>query len=217
MPIGVFFVMANQFLAINLQALITLGILTLVISGCILFQVIVYILIIWLKSNSNLSYFFKSFLETFILTFTTRSSIITLPKAMEAMIKLNYSKTLIDLYLPFGISLFRIGTMSFFAIVTLFVMGIFDIEITFTKCLFIVFACIFAAISTTGISGIIGLQMISIIFTPLGLPIGGVLAILIVVDAIVDIFETFANIMGNCAIVALVDKKSQSNNINSNF
>jgi proton glutamate symport protein len=207
MPVGVFFLMTSQFVAIDLNALKTLGILTEVICGCIFFQIIVYFAIIKVRSKSSFLEVIKSFLETIIIIITTRSSIIALPKAMTAMTNLKYSSSVVNAFLPFGISVIRIGTMSFFAIVTFFIMGIFDVEITLFKSIFIIFACILSSISTIGTSGIITLQMISIVLDPLGLPLGGVLAILIAIDAVVDVFDTCANVIGNCAIAALIDEK----------
>ena len=207
MPIGVFFLMSNQFMSVDFGALHALAILALTIISCLLLLIIFYIVIIWLKSGVSFLEFLKTFSSTFIILITTMSSIVALPKAMESLKRLKFSEGTIDMYMPFGVSLVRVGTMMFFSIATLFIMGLFDVSITFEKCLFISIASIFAAMSTVGTSGIVTLQMISIVLDPLGLPLGGVLAILVVIDAVVDIFDTFANLIGNAAVVALASEK----------
>jgi proton glutamate symport protein len=163
----------------------------------------------WRKSGVSFFKYISIFSETFILLLTTRSTIVALPSTLRGLRELNFNKCLIDSYMPLGSSLLRMGTMSFFAIVTLFIMGIFNVPITLDKILFITVSCTFAGIATVGTTGIITLQMISVVLNPLGLPLGGVMAILIAIDAVVDVFDTFANMVGNMAILALADKEKK--------
>lgn len=211
MPIGVFFIISNQFKDLDVKVLSTLGILMFNVVLCLVIHIIFYLSVIWYKSRVSFGNFISIFSKTFILLITTRSTIIALPSAISSMKKLNFKPLLTDIYLPVGSSILRLGTMTFFAIVTLFIIGIFDVSFSYDKILFILFSCIFAAVATAGTTGIISLQLISVVLTPLGLPLGGVMAILIAIDPIIEMFDTFANMMGNVAITALADDKSENN------
>lgn len=209
MPIGVFFLMANQFSYVDFKALHAVIMLTVTIICALVAVIFLYVMIIWVKSGTSFFNFLNAFSSTFLILITTMSSIVALPKSMESLRKLKFSEAAIDMVMPIGVSLIRVGTMIFFSIATLFIMGLFDVPITLEKCVFLSLASIFAAMSTGGATGVVAMQMISIILEPLGLPLGGTVAILIAIDVIVDIFDTFANLIGNAAIVALASEKEQ--------
>lgn len=207
MPVGAFFLISNQFLKLDVQSLSALVVLAFTIIMCLTTLIFISIVVSCYKYNISPYKFFTIFYETTLIILTTRSQIVAMPSTLRGMEELKADNSLVKVYMPLGLSVLRVGTMSFFAIVVLFVMGIFDISITWDKILFILIGCSVAGMATVGTTGIIALQLISIVLEPLGLPFEGVMAILIVVDAIVDIFDTYLNFTINVMISALVDKK----------
>ena len=215
MPVGVFFLMYNQFQKIDYTILYSLLLLIGAVILSLICMIILCICVIMIMGKVGFTKFFKIFSETIFIVVTTISSLVALPKAIESLKQLDFKADIVEMYMPFGVAFLRIGTISFFLISSLFFIEMFNIDITIEKLFFIVIYSVIAAISTVGASSIVAVQMIGIVLGPFGIDTALVIPILLIINSIVDIPVTLVNVLSNSAIVAFICPSSEEKNLSN--
>lgn len=161
-------------------------------------------LILWQRTGS----FFKPFYalkDTIIMALGTGNSLACLPSTLTAMHeKLGYDKETVDLLVPLTFTICRTGPTLYFALAALFVAQFYNVDLGVTGFITVVISSIFAGLATAGASGIVLLSMLSLVLTPLNLPVEAVLVLFIVIDPIIGPFRVLAIVHTACAIVALI-------------
>ncbi len=161
-------------------------------------------LIMWQRTGS----FFKPFYalkDTIIMALGTGNSLACLPSTLTAMHeKLGYDKETVDLLVPLTFTICRTGPTLYFALAALFVAQFYNVDLGVTGFITIIVSSIFAGLATAGASGIVLLSMLSLVLTPLNLPVEAVLVLFIVIDPIIGPFRVLAIVHTACAIVALI-------------
>jgi proton glutamate symport protein len=144
--------------------------------------------------------------EPFLLALGTTSSAAALPKAMEAMEGFGVRREVVSLTLPLGLSFNLCGSTIHLAMATLFVAQAAGIALSPGQQ-----GMILATLKLTskGVAGIprANFVILSSLFTAFGLPLEG-LAMLLGIDAVIDMIRTGVNILGNCAATAILDRRS---------
>jgi ABC-type amino acid transport substrate-binding protein len=69
---------------------------------------------------------------------------------------------------------------------------------------------IFAGTATAGASGIVTLSVISMVLSPLNLPVEAILVIFMAIDPIIDPFRTFLLVYGNISATTLISGKRKT-------
>lgn len=146
--------------------------------------------------------------DTIIMALGTGNSLACLPSALTAMHeKMGYDKKTIDLFVPLAVTICRTGPTLYFALATMFVAQLYNVDLGITGALTVIMASVFAGLATAGASGVILLAMLSLVLAPLNLPVDAVLVLFIVIDPIIGPFRVLAIVHAACAITTLVMPK----------
>lgn len=136
--------------------------------------------------------------------FSTRSSLATLPVLMEqAEHTLRLRPEVAGLVLPAAVSLFKYASPVVRVTGTLFVAGLFGVELGLVEGAAVVAGIGALSFYSPGIpSG--GLFVMAPLYEAFGLPLEGI-GVLIALDIVPDMFITGANVTANLAVASLVD------------
>jgi len=163
--------------------------------------------VVW--GRVGLSRFLAAAGPVMALAVSTQSSLACLP-AMVARCRdqLGVSERVADLVLPLAVTIFRITSPVANLGVAIFVMHIHGIEVSPVQMIAAAFVAIAVSISTIGLPGQVSFfASIAPICLTLGAPLD-LLAILVAVEVIPDIFRTLGNVTADMAAAAIVDRSS---------
>ncbi len=119
-PIGIFGAMAAAIGTKGLGVLLSLGKLVFTVYGALLlFTVVVLWPVLW-YTRVPLARFFSLVREPFVIAFTTTSSNVGLPVALEKMTKLGVPRHIAAFVLPFSMSFNTTGSNLFIAVAAVF-------------------------------------------------------------------------------------------------
>lgn len=203
LPVGIFLLIATQ--VSQMQAATFLSLYKLAIGIMLSMLVIIFLSlsVIAYYAKKNIFKVLIALSQVCLVALSTRSTFACVPKAIEAMTgNLKFDQTMASLVISFGSTTCRYGTICFYCVSAIFVANIFDSPLTLYQYGIILIVSILTAISSSGAVGVVSLQMLALVLEPLGLPLGTILILLIAIDPITDMFDTVANILGNCAVAA---------------
>lgn len=207
LPLGIFFLLASQLGAFNLSTIFALTKLVIALCATMTTLIIFFVIIIWICSKKTLSEVLRAMSFLTLMAITTRSAFACIPSCIEGMSKF-FDKDSTSIIIPFGNTTCRYGSIVFYSIGSIFIANIFVTQLSVYGYMIIIFSSILASFAASGAVGIVTLQMIAVVLDPLGLPLGTILALFVAIDPIVDIFDTVANVYGNCAAAALSSRRS---------
>lgn len=157
--------------------------------------------------------FFKEARTPFITGFVTRSSNGTLPTTMAAAENLGVDKEVYAFSLPLGATINMDGTAIYQGVcATFLVMSVYGRMLTFGEMAMIVLLATLASIGTAGVPGA-GAIMLAMVMQGINLPIepgtalAGAYAMILGIDAILDMGRTALNITGDLTCTTAVAKK----------
>ena len=139
-----------------------------------------------------------------ILTaFTTSSSAATLPVTLECIEKrAGVSNRIASFTLPLGTSIHMAGTAIFECVATFYLAQVYNIPLNATSQILIVFLSFIMSIGIAGIPSA-SLVVVVVILNMVGIPVEGI-ALLLVVERILDMFRTVVNVYSNTVNTVLV-------------
>ena len=157
--------------------------------------------------------FFKEARTPFITAFVTRSSNGTLPTTMAAAENLGVDKEVYAFSLPLGATINMDGTAIYQGVCAFFlVMSCFNRGLTFGEMGMIVLLATLASIGTAGVPGA-GAIMLAMVMQGINLPIAegtvlaGAYAMILGIDAILDMGRTALNVVGDLTCTCCVAKR----------
>jgi len=208
-PYGVFAliaVMAARYGADTLMPLIMIVIATYV--ALILHTVIVFGSMVGFWAKVNPWKFFKKIYPMVAVAFTTRSSYATLPLNIEVLTKrVRISPKITSFVAPLGATMNFNGCGGVWpAIVAVFVAEVYGISLGITDYILLVLVAMISSIGTAGVPGPAAISS-TVVLTALGLPLEG-LALVLGIEALVDMGRTAVNMMGD-SVTALVVAESE--------
>lgn len=173
-----------------------LGALVLTLFGALLVFILVVLLPIALIVRVPLRLFWKYVKEPYLIAFSTASSEAALPLAMENLVKMGVPKRIVAFVLPTGYSFNLDGSTLYQAVASIFVAQAAGIELTLGTQLLMMLTLM---LTSKGVAAVprASLVILSGTLTSFGLPLEGV-AVLLGVDAILDMARTSVNLLGNC-------------------
>lgn len=201
-PIGIFGAMASAIGTKGIGVLLSLGKLVFTVyAALILFTLAVLIPLLWL-ARVPFARFFSLVREPFIIAFTTTSSNVGLPVALEKMTKLGVPRHIAAFVLPFSMSFNTTGSNLFIALAAVFCAQAAGVEVTMNQ-LGILLLTLF--LTTKGIGAVPrgSLVILAGALTQMGIPLEGV-AMILGVDQLMDMARTGVNMLGHCAATAAV-------------
>ena len=210
-PIGVFFLIAMVFAQQGARAF---GPLLIITATCYLAYAVVVILgygamlAMWGMSFIK---FIKGCNEAMITAFVTRSSNGTLPVTMRVSEAMGMPRSICSFTLPLGATINMNGTAIYLGICAIFIGNAVGLPLTFDQQATVVLTATLAAIGTAGVPGA-GAIMLLMVLESIGLKVEAGTAIaagyamILGIDALLDMGRTCLNVTGDIACTAIVCK-----------
>jgi len=203
-PFGVFFLMAKLFSEVGWRDIIELGkyfatvILALIIHASVVYPA----LLLWLAKTNPLK-FYRKMREPMLFAFSTSSSGATLPVTLRTVEKkLGVDNSIASFSVPLGATINMDGTAIMQGVATVFIAQYFHVDLVFTDYLMVILTATMASIGTAAVPGV-GLIMLTMVLTQVGLPVEGI-ALIIGVDRLLDMTRTAVNVAGDAMVAITV-------------
>ncbi len=205
-PYGVFCLIAKTFAeqGVGLFLPVMAYVITLVAA---LFIHLFITLPVLLKTLSGLSpmVFMRKMRPAQMFAFSTASSNATIPVTYRTVTKrVGVDDSVASFCVPFGATINMDGTAIMQGVATVFLANVYAIDLGLGGYLTVIGMAVLASIGTAGVPGV-GLVMLTMVLTQVGLPIEGI-AIILGVDRLMDMIRTAVNITGDAVVTTIVAK-----------
>jgi proton glutamate symport protein len=146
--------------------------------------------------------FYQAAREPFLIAFSTASSEAALPRALETMERFGVPKHIVAFVLPMGYSFNLDGSTLYLSLASVFVAQAAGIELTLGQQLLMMLTLM---LTSKGVAGVprAALVILAGTLATFQLPLEGV-AVLLGIDAVLDMARTSVNVLGNCLAAAVV-------------
>lgn len=146
--------------------------------------------------------FYEAVKEPFAIAFSTASSEAALPVAMENMERFGVPKHIVGFVMPAGYSFNLDGTTLYLSLASVFVAQAAGIELSLGQQVMMMLALM---LTSKGVAGVprAALVILAGTLASFSLPMEGV-AVLLGIDALMDMARTSVNVLGNCLATAVV-------------
>ena len=201
-PLGVAAAMAVTIGSKGIHVLFGLGKLL----GTLYFTLAIFVVCVlgavMLIARIPLKQFFAAVRGPGLIAFSTASSEAALPLALENMERFGVPKHIVGFVLPTGYSFNLDGTTLYLSIASIFVAQAAGIQLTLGQQLLMMLTLM---LSSKGVAGIprSSIVVLSATLATFNLPMEGV-AVILGVDALMDMGRTLVNVLGNCLASAVV-------------
>ena len=203
-PIGVAAAIAYTIGTSGLQVLQNLAylIFTLYVALAVFFLVV--LIPVMLIFRIPIVAFFKAIKEPALIAFSTTSSEAALPRAMECVEAFGVPRRIVSFVLPLGYSFNLDGTTLYLSLASVFVAQAAGIELTVGQQVTMMLTLM---LTSKGVAGVprAALVILAATLASFHLPMEGV-ALLLGVDALMDMGRTMTNVVGNCLASVVVAK-----------
>ena len=180
----------------GLGVLKNLGVLVLTLYGALIFFVLFVLLPIAIIFKVPLRRFWEKTKEPWLIAFTTASSEAALPLALQNMEKLGVPRRIVSFVLPTGYSFNLDGSTLYLALASVFVAQAAGIDMPIGTQILMMLTLM---LTSKGVAAVprASLVILSGALAQFNLPLAGV-AIILGVDALMDMARTSINLVGNC-------------------
>jgi proton glutamate symport protein len=180
----------------GLGVLKNLGVLVLTLYGALIFFVLFVLLPIALIFRVPIRRFWKATREPWLIAFTTASSEAALPLALQRMERLGVPRRIVSFVLPTGYSFNLDGSTLYLALASVFVAQAAGIDMPLSAQILMMLTLM---LTSKGVAAVprASLVILSGALAQFGLPLQGV-AVILGVDALMDMARTSINLVGNC-------------------
>ena len=146
--------------------------------------------------------FWRAVQQPWLIAFTTASSEAAFPKAMQAMETFGVPRRIVSFVLPTGYSFNLDGSTLYLAIASVFVAQAAGIDMPMSQQLLMMLTLM---LTSKGVAAVprASLVILSGALAQFGLPLEGI-AVILGVDAIMDMARTSVNLLGNCLATAVM-------------
>ncbi len=209
LPFGLCSLLAGQIARTGFELVLSMGFFTALIYLSGLALIVFNTLVIQGMSGGTLGEVLSALRQTMIISFGTRNSFAAMPAALEAMSgDLSMDRQTCKLVIPLGITMCRFGTVMAFALISIFFAQLYNVVLTPLDYVVIISGSAAAGVASAGMPGIVALSMLSMVFTPLGLPLEAAITLMLAIDPIIDPIMTLVNVHTNCAATAVIANPS---------
>jgi len=201
-PLGVFGAMASTVGQYGVAVLYNLAQLVLTMFGALLFFVIVVLGSVIVLMKIPLAKFVRAVKDPYILAFSTASSEAALPMALANMERFGVPKHIVSFVMPLGYSLNLDGSTLYLAAASIFVAQAAGIELSLGEQIMMMLTLM---LTSKGVAAVPRASLVILMGTlaTFGLPTEPV-ALILGVDAVLDMARTSVNLLGNCLASAVV-------------
>lgn len=196
-PLGIFALIAWTFGSYGIHALLPLTkFVFTVYLGCVLQILFVYTLVLMLVCRLSPIKFFKGVLSAMAFSFTTSSSVATLPLSMRcAEDNLGISGSVARFLLPLGSSFNLNGLSIYLSVSVVFAANIYGIHLSLTQYITVVSSIVLTCMGVAAVPGS-ALIVMGAVMSAVGIPLGA-LALIAGVDRLNDMAQTSTNVTGD--------------------
>jgi Na+/H+-dicarboxylate symporter len=205
-PYAVFALITKSVAELGLELLIQLAAYVAVLVSALLIHLL-FTLMIVLKLFSGLSprMFLRKIRSAQVFAFSTASSNATIPVTLRTVTqRLGVDNAVASFTIPFGATINMDGTAIMQGVATVFIANIYGLELGVTGYLTVILMSVLASVGTAGVPGV-GLIMLSMVFTQVGLPVEGI-GLILGVDRLMDMIRTAVNVSGDAIVSSIVAK-----------
>ena len=207
-PIGIFCLISKTLASQGLSSILEL---LKYFAGVVIVIVIhftfIYLPLVKFLGRINILKFLSGIRQIVIFAFSTSSSSATIPITLQNINRNFKVKSKISSFtVPLGATINMDGTAIMQGMATIFIANIYNVDLLLIDYLSIILTATLASVGTAGVPGV-GIIMLGMVLTQVGLPLEGV-AIVIGVDRLLDMLRTALNVSGD-AMVTLVINKSE--------
>ena len=201
-PLGVGAAIANTVGSKGLGVLFGLGKLILLMYGSLIVFVVVVLGTVIKLAGIPVRRFFLAAREPFLIAFSTASSEAALPLALENMERFGVPKHIVAFVLPTGYSFNLDGTTLYLSLASVFVAQAAGLNLSIGQQLVMMLTLM---LTSKGVAGVprAALVILAGTLSTFHLPMEGV-AVLLGIDALMDMARTSVNVLGNCLASAVV-------------
>jgi len=214
-PIGVFALIAVVFGRQGAKAFGPLGMVTLsTYIGLLLHLFITYgiVLALW---KFNIFKFLSRAKEAMVTAFVTRSSSGTLPITLRNTEEnMGVSRAISSFTLPLGATINMDGTAIYQGVCALFIAFAINMPLSFNQQMTVIITAVLASIGTAGVPGA-GAIMLLMVLNSIGLPVeagtpvAAAYAMILGIDALLDMGRTCLNVTGDMVGTTIVSKSEK--------
>jgi len=214
-PIGVFFLIAMVFAEQGPKVIGPLLFVTLAVYIALILQLVLCYGGLLTLNGLSFVKFIKGANEAMITAFVTRSSSATVPVSMRVSEdNLGAPRTISAFALPIGATINMNGTAIYIAICAMFIGNATDMPLTASQQVTVMITATLAAVGTAGVPGA-GALMLIMALESIGLKletgsaVAATYAMILGIDALLDMGRTCMNVTGDIAGVVLVGKSEK--------
>ena len=195
-PIGIGAAIAVTVGASGIGVLVNLAKLVLTLYVALITFVLIVLLPIALIMKVPLRRFLRAVKEPWLIAFTTASSEAALPRAMQAMEAIGVPRRIVAFVMPTGYSFNLDGSTLYLAVASIFAAQAAGIHMPIEKQLLMMLTLM---LTSKGVAAVprASLVILAGALTQFKLPIEAI-AVILGVDAIMDMARTSLNVLGNC-------------------
>jgi len=201
-PIGIAAAMAATIGKNGLDVLWGLGKLVLTLYVALIVFVLLVLVPVALLARIPLRRLGRLVREPWLIAFSTASSEAAMPLAMENMERLGVPRRIVSFVIPTGYSFNLDGSTLYLAVASMFVAQAAGVPLTLGQQLIIMVTLM---LTSKGVAGVprSSLVILSGTLVTFGLPLEGV-AVILGVDAFMDMARASVNVLGNCLASAVM-------------
>ena len=203
-PYAVFALMSKAVAMLGISMLVELGGYVFVVVLALFIHLFVTLMIMF-KFFTKLSpmALMKKLRGMQVFAFSTSSSNATIPVTLRTLTqRVGVDNSVASFTVPFGATINMDGTAIMQGVATVFIANMYGVELGLSGYLTVIMMSILASIGTAGVPGV-GLIMLSMVFTQVGLPVEGI-AIILGVDRLLDMLRTIINVSGDATVSIIV-------------
>lgn len=203
-PIGIGAAIAVTVSKSGLGILRNLGVLVGTLYGALIVFVLVVFVPVMLIFRVPFKRFVRAVREPWLIAFTTASSEAALPLAMERMEQLGVPRRIVSFVLPTGYSFNLDGSTLYLALASVFAAQAAGIDMPLSQQLIMMLTLM---LTSKGVAAVprASLVILSGALAQFGLPLQAV-AVILGVDAVMDMARTSLNVVGNCLATVVMAK-----------
>jgi proton glutamate symport protein len=201
-PLGVGAAIANTVGSKGLGVLFGLGKLILLMYGSLIVFVAMVLGTVIKLAGIPVRRFFLAAREPFLIAFSTASSEAALPLALENMERFGVPKHIVAFVLPAGYSFNLDGTTLYLSLASVFVAQAAGLNLSIGQQFVMMLTLM---LTSKGVAGVprAALVILAGTLSTFHLPMEGI-AVLLGIDALMDMARTSVNVLGNCLASAVV-------------
>ena len=188
----------------GLGVLRNLGVLVLTLYGALIAFVLLVLIPIALLFRVPLRRFWQAVKEPWLIAFTTASSEAAFPLALQNMERMGVPRRIVAFVLPTGYSFNLDGSTLYLAVASVFVAQAAGIDMPIEAQLLMMLTLM---LTSKGVAAVprASLVILSGALAQFGLPLQGV-AVILGVDALMDMARTSINLVGNCLATVVMSR-----------